>query len=76
MQTPAMVTVLQMMESLPEDTQERIADHLREYIAELMDEAQWDDEFAGTQYQLEAAARKAKQQIRDGQAKPFDPDEL
>ncbi len=76
MQTPAMVTVLRMMESLPEAAQERIADQLREYIAELMDEVQWDDEFAATQPQLEAAARRAKQQIRDGQAKPFDPDEL
>ncbi|KAB2857987.1 MAG: hypothetical protein F9K46_12340 [Anaerolineae bacterium] len=76
MQTPAMVTVLRMMESLPEAAQERIADQLREYIAELMDEVQWDDEFAATQSQLEAAARRAKQQIRDGQAKPFDPDEL
>lgn len=76
MQTPAMITVLQMMESLPEDAQERIADHLREYIAELMDEAQWNEEFASTQSQLEAAARRAKQQIRDGQASPFDPDEL
>lgn len=76
MQTPAMVTVLRMMESLPEAAQERIADQLREYIAELMDEVQWDDEFAATQSQLEAAARRAKQQIRDGQAKAFDPDEL
>lgn len=76
MQTPAMVTVLRMMESLPEAAQERIADQLREYIAELMDEVQWDDEFAATQPQLEAAARRAKQQIRAGQAKPFDPDAL
>ncbi|GIK67513.1 MAG: hypothetical protein BroJett018_53070 [Chloroflexota bacterium] len=76
MQTPAMVTVLRMMESLPEAAQERIADQLREYIAELMDEVQWDDAFAATQPQLEAAARRAKQQIRAGQAKPFDPDAL
>ncbi len=72
MQTRAMVTVLRMMENLPEDAQERIADHLREYIAELMDEAQWDDEFASTQPQLEAMARRVKQQIRDGEAKPLD----
>lgn len=76
MPTPAMLTVLRMMENLPETTQGQIADHLRDYIAELQDEADWDELFAGTQAQIESAARRAKHQIQEGQATPLDSDSL
>ena len=76
MSSTAVVTVVEMMESLPEPVQDRVADHLREYIENLRDEVQWDSTFKKTQAQLIAAAQRAKQEIAAGQAKPLDPDQL
>jgi hypothetical protein len=74
--SPAIVTVLKMLESLPEAVQDQVAEHLREYIADLRDELQWDRAFADTQPQLIAAARRAKQEKAQGQATPLDPERL
>lgn len=76
MQSPAITTVMKMMETLPNALQEQVADHLREYIATLHDEARWDALFANTQDQLEAAARRAKADIAAGKATPLDVDAL
>lgn len=64
------------MESLPETAQERVVEHLREYIEDLQDELQWDSLFKKTQPQLIAAAKRAKQEIAAGNAKPLDYDQL
>ncbi|GBF81248.1 hypothetical protein [Aphanothece sacrum] len=56
-------TVVRILESLPDAQQERIIEHLREYIADLEDELKWDKSFQKTQNQLVKAARLAKQQI-------------
>jgi hypothetical protein len=69
---PAITTVVKMMETLPENTQNLVVDHMREYIATLQDEEAWDVAFQKTQSQLVAAARAAKQQIAAGQATPLD----
>ena len=58
-------TVVKMMESLPDPVQDRVAEHLREYIEDLREELQWDTTFKKTQSQLVAAARRAKQEIED-----------
>jgi hypothetical protein len=42
----------------------------------LQDELQWDSLFKETQQQLVAAARRAKQEIAEGHAKPMDYDRL
>ncbi len=76
MSSNAIATVIKMMESLPEDTQNRVAEHLREYILELEDEQKWDETFAKTQSQLSQAANRARQQIAEGLAKPMDYDKL
>jgi len=76
MSSVVIATVIKMLESLPEPAQDRVADHLREYIEDLRDEVQWDTTFKKTQPQLIAAARRAKEQIAAGQANPLDPDEL
>jgi hypothetical protein len=76
MSSAVIATVVKMMESLPDPVQDRVADHLREYIEDLRDEVQWDATFKNTQAQLVAAARRAKQEIAAGQAKPLDPDQL
>ena len=52
------------------------AEHLREYIEDLREELQWDTIFKKTQSQLAAAARRAKQEIAAGLAKPLDHDQL
>ena len=56
--------------------QNQIVEHLREYIAELQDELQWEASFKNTQEQLMAAARKAKQEIVEGKTEPMDLDRL
>ena len=38
MSSPAIITVIKMMESLPEDKQNKIVEHLRDYIQDLQDE--------------------------------------
>ncbi len=66
MSSTAIVTVVKMMESLPEAAQDRVAEHLREYLADLEDEVCWDDLFSRTQTRLVGAARRAKAEIARG----------
>jgi predicted ATPase len=65
-------TIVKMMEELPEPAQRQVVDHLREYIAELQDESEWDMLFARTQSQLAAAAQRAKKEIAKGRIEPMD----
>ena len=74
MPSKAIATMVKMMESLPEPAQEQIVAHLRQYLEELQDELRWDNLFKKTQPQLITAAKRAKQEIAAGQAKPMDPD--
>ncbi|BAZ11019.1 hypothetical protein NIES4071_28430 [Calothrix sp. NIES-4071] len=76
MSSNAITTVIKMMESFSEDTQNRIVEHLREYILELEDEQKWDETFAKTQSQLSAAAKRARQEISEGHSIPMDYDKL
>ncbi|MBC7249284.1 MAG: hypothetical protein H5T62_03290 [Anaerolineae bacterium] len=72
MPSTAIVTVEKMLESLPEEVQERVVEHLREYILDLQDELQWDALFKRTQDKLAAAARRAQKEIAAGKAEPMD----
>jgi hypothetical protein len=65
-----------MLEELPEATQNQIVEHLREYIEDFQDESRWENTFKKTQGKLAAAARRAKQEIADGQANRLDYDQL
>ena len=76
MSSTVIVTVTKMLESLPESAQEQAAEHLREYLEDLQDDLQWDTIFKKTQPQLMAAARRTKQEIAQGLAKPIDNDQL
>jgi gamma-glutamyl:cysteine ligase YbdK (ATP-grasp superfamily) len=76
MSSEAIVTLIKIMESLPEAAQEQVVEHLREYIENMRDELQWNSLFKKTQQQLIAAARRAKQEIAEGQATPLDYDQL
>ena len=76
MSSTAVVTMVKMVESLPEATQNQVVEHLREYLAELQDEIHWDTLFQKTQSQLVIAARRAKEEKAKGLAKPMDYDQL
>jgi len=65
-----------MLESLPEPAQDQVVAHLRDYLEDLQDELQWNILFKRTQPQLIAAARRARQEIAQGLAKPMDFDRL
>ena len=69
-------TVVKMLESLPEGAQDRVIEHLREYIESMCDELEWDDSFNKTHLKLVEAARRARQEIAEGQAEPMDFDQL
>ncbi|MEH1962929.1 MAG: hypothetical protein V7L05_24355 [Nostoc sp.] len=76
MSSPAIATVIKMMESLSEDMQERVAEHLREYLEDLQDELKWNKSFKKTQQQLIASAQSAKGEIAEGLAKPMNYEKL
>jgi hypothetical protein len=76
MVTPAVNTIIKMIEQLPETDQNRVAEHLREYLAELGDNYKWDEAFAKPQDKLVFAARKARKQIAEGNSEPMDFDKL
>ena len=74
--SPQISTLVKIMESLPVSLQERVTDHLREYINDLQDEIKWDNSFAKSQSKLVAAARIAKQEIAEGKAVVLDFNQL
>lgn len=76
MSSATITTVITMLESLPESVQDRVVEHLREYLTDMQDELAWDAQFKRTQPQLTAAARRARQQIAEGLAQPLDYDQL
>lgn len=76
MSSEAIATVVKMMETLPDATQNQVAEYLQTYIADLQDERRWDAAFTKTQTSLVKKARLAKQQIAEGKAQPLNIDEL
>lgn|SRR5581483_2238020 len=76
MSSNAIATVVHMLESLPESVQDQVAEHLREYLLDLQDEMEWDEQFNRTQDKLVTAARRAKREIAEGKAEPMDYDRL
>ncbi len=76
MSTISMATVTKMLEILPDPLQDRVVEHLQEYIEDLRDELNWDVQFRNSQSQLIAIAQDARKQIAKGLAKPMDIDKL
>jgi hypothetical protein len=76
MPSAAIATIVKMVESLPDELQEKVIEHIRDYIADLEDERRWDASFQRTQGNLVAAARQAKQEITAGQSVPMDYEQL
>ena len=76
MSSTAIATLVKMVESLPNGAQNQVVEHVREYVATLQDELEWDATIEKTQPQLLAAARRAKKEIAAGRATAMDPDRL
>jgi hypothetical protein len=71
MSSEAIAAIIQMLERLPESTQERVVEHLREYIEDIAEELRWDEVFRRTQGQLAAAAQLARKEIAEGKDLPL-----
>lgn len=76
MTSTAIATMTRRMESLPEPAQNQVLDQLREYVADLQDNLRWNALVKKTQPGLVAAARRARQEIAAGLARPMDYDRL
>jgi glycerate-2-kinase len=76
MSTPAIATIIKMVETLPEELQEQVVEHIRAYIAEIENEKQWNESFNRTKSNLVAAAQKAKEEIAAGLSAPMDYEQL
>jgi hypothetical protein len=76
MQTGAIVTIIKMIESLPEPMQQLALEHMQQYIADIRDELKWNDSIGKSQSKLIAAARQAREEIMQGKATPLDMEEL
>jgi hypothetical protein len=66
-------TAMQRVAELPTEEQDRVASWLLE---ELLDEAHWDRQFAGSQDLLAELAVEARAERSAGQTTELDPDEL
>lgn len=76
MDTLAATTMIKMLESVPDQLQEDVVEHMRDYIEDIRDEAKWKDSFARTKDKLIAAARQARQEITGGKGNPLDIEKL
>jgi hypothetical protein len=76
MSSPAIATIIKMVESLPDELQEQVVEHVRVYLAEIEEEKRWDDSFKRTKHNLVAAARKAKEEIAAGLSERMDYEQL
>ena len=76
MPTSAGITMMKMIESLPEPVQERALEHMQQYIEDIRDELKWSESFGNSQSKLIAAARKAREEILQGKATPMDVEAL
>lgn len=74
MSSRAIATWVEIMESLPETLQDKVVEHLREYLEDLRDREQWNLSCENTQQSLIIAAQRAKQEISEGKAQPLDID--
>jgi len=76
MSAETMTTITKMIELLPDNYQEKVVEHLREYISDLEDDIKWEIKFKNTKSQLTDIAQKVKNQIAEGKTEEFDFEKL
>ncbi len=69
-------TMMKILETLPEGLQDRVLEHMREYIEDVREEMQWNGSFSKSQSKLVAAARQARKEIAEGKSAPLDLEKL
>ena len=72
MKSTATLTVLKMLEGLPESIQDRVVEHLRDYIEDMREEAQWAESFSQSQEKLASFAHQARKDKAEGRASSMD----
>jgi hypothetical protein len=76
MESAATTTITKMLEALPEQFQDRVLEHMREYIEEIREEAKWAESFSKSQSKLAFIARQVRKEINEGKAVPLDVEQL
>ena len=76
MPTSTGITMMKMIESLPEPLQELALEHMQQYIEVIRDELKWNETFGRSQSKLVAAARQAREEIARGKATPMNVKDL
>jgi hypothetical protein len=76
MESTATVTMKKMLETLPEQFQNRVLEYMREYIEDIQEETKWAESFSKSQSNLISAARQARKEINEGKAVPLDVERL
>lgn len=76
MSSSAIKTVVKLLEDLPEVQQDRVLEHLREYVLTIKDEQRWDEAFERTKPRLIEMARQARREVAEGKAQPLNLDDL
>lgn len=71
--TQLLEQAIAQLQKLPESDQDAIASLI---LAELADEQQWDEQFAGSQEQLSRMADRVRDDIRAGRVRHAGMDEL
>ncbi len=65
-----------MLEPLSETEQEKVVEHLREYLEEISDQMRWNESFKKTSAKLSETARNDRNEIAAGRAEAMDFDKL
>jgi hypothetical protein len=73
--TKATETALRLLESLPEEAQEKVVAELRQLVQEAQDEFRWAQLFSRNS-KLREAARRARQEAIQGKATEMDYERL
>ncbi len=68
-------TAIKLLESLPEDAQDKVVAELRQLVQDAQDELRWEELFSGDG-KLAEAARRARQEAAAGKATEMDYDRL
>jgi hypothetical protein len=68
MASEATAAITKMLETLPKQLEDRVVEHLKEYIEDLRDEAIWADSFSRIQNSFIDATRQARKEISEGKA--------
>ncbi len=71
------VTILtKKLESLPEDSREKLAKYISEHFEDFEDEMLWDEQFQNSSSKLSGMARKARNEIAEGKSEPMNFEKL